>query len=234
METLRWAAEGTMAFEDAARRAVLRGPSLLPAWTRAHVIAHVARNADALINLLSWARTGDETPMYASPGQRAAEIEAGAWRTELEILADLRAADARFATAAVGLPAYCWDATVRTARGRAVPASQVPWMRAREVWVYAIDLDAGLTFADIPRPVTIALLDDVATTFTARPDVPPAELIATDSDRRWTLGPAGAPAPVAVTGEAASLAAHATGRPAPSPLRAGSPENHLPVLPAWL
>src|SRR5678816_1103084 len=31
----------------------LAEPSLLPGWTRAHVMAHVARNADSLINLLN-------------------------------------------------------------------------------------------------------------------------------------------------------------------------------------
>ena len=234
VEILRWVAEGTEVFEVAAARAPLRGPSHLPEWTRAHVIAHVARNADALVNLLTWARTGDETPMYASTGQRAAEIEAGAQCTEHEIDEDLRAADARFAAAAACLPAHCWDATVRTARGRTVPASEVPWMRALEAWVHAIDLNAGITFADIPQSMTIALLDDVARAFTARPDVPPVVLRATDSDRRWTLGPAGASVAAIVTGQAASLAAYATGRPIPSPLGTGSPEEHLPILPAWL
>jgi maleylpyruvate isomerase len=107
-------------------------------------------------------------------------------------------------------------------------------MRAREVWVHAIDLDAGLSFADIPQSMTIALLDDVATAFAARADVPPVELRATDSELRWLLSRAGSGVPAVVTGEAASLAAYATGRMAPSPLRAGNPEEHLPVLPAWL
>lgn len=33
-------------------------PSLLPGWTRGHALTHVARNADGLRNLLSWASTG--------------------------------------------------------------------------------------------------------------------------------------------------------------------------------
>ncbi len=41
-------------------------PCGLPDWTRADVVAHMARNADALMNLLAWARTGDEKPMYPS------------------------------------------------------------------------------------------------------------------------------------------------------------------------
>ena len=45
--------------------AELRAPSLLPGWTRAHVLAHVARGADAMRNLLIGAgpgRTGRLTP----------------------------------------------------------------------------------------------------------------------------------------------------------------------------
>ena len=34
-----------------------RAPSALPGWTRAHVLTHLARNADAMVNLLTWART---------------------------------------------------------------------------------------------------------------------------------------------------------------------------------
>jgi hypothetical protein len=37
-------------------------PSLLPGWPRRTVVAHVARNADALVNLLTWARTGWRHP----------------------------------------------------------------------------------------------------------------------------------------------------------------------------
>src|SRR5688572_4026869 len=68
----------------------LREPSLLPGWTRGHVLTHVARNADGLINLLSWARTGVETPAYASREAREADIEAGAGRPVAAQLADLR------------------------------------------------------------------------------------------------------------------------------------------------
>src|SRR5215472_17296509 len=35
--------------------AAAREPSLLPGWTRGHVLTHVARNADGLGNLLRWA-----------------------------------------------------------------------------------------------------------------------------------------------------------------------------------
>ncbi|MEU8615746.1 maleylpyruvate isomerase N-terminal domain-containing protein, partial [Actinoplanes sp. NPDC048791] len=59
-ERLIRTAEG---LEDSAMSA----PSALPGWTVGHVLTHVARNADAYTNLLTWARTGVETPAYASP-----------------------------------------------------------------------------------------------------------------------------------------------------------------------
>jgi len=37
-------------------------PSLLPGWTRAHVLAHLARNADAMRNMLAGARSGSLAP----------------------------------------------------------------------------------------------------------------------------------------------------------------------------
>src|SRR5260370_38967831 len=55
----------------------VRQPSLLPGWTRGHVLAHLAGNADALRNLLIWARTGVKAPAYASQQARDEAIEAG-------------------------------------------------------------------------------------------------------------------------------------------------------------
>ncbi|ELP69810.1 maleylpyruvate isomerase family mycothiol-dependent enzyme [Streptomyces turgidiscabies] len=232
---LEWLAKGTAAFEAAVHRATdasLVRPSYLPGWSRAHVVAHMARNADALLNLLNWARTGVETPMYASPYQRAGEIEEGARRPADALRADLLQADGRLAGELDALPDTCWEATVRTARGREVPVREVPWMRVREVWVHAVDLDNGTSFDDVPREVCAALVDDVAAGFRARTDMPPVELRAEDCRRTWLLGVPGAAKAVPVTGDLSSLAAYATGRPVPGPLYAVG--GSVPGLPAWL
>src|SRR5688500_14161714 len=60
--------------------AAVRGASGLPGWSRGHLLTHLARNADALLNLVIWARTGVEHPMYASRADRDADIEEGANR----------------------------------------------------------------------------------------------------------------------------------------------------------
>ena len=77
----------------------LRQPSRCDGWTRGHVLAHIARNADGLSNLLNTAATGEVTPMYESDAQRNADIEAGSSRPVAEHLADLRGLAGRFAQA---------------------------------------------------------------------------------------------------------------------------------------
>ncbi|MFD0327451.1 maleylpyruvate isomerase N-terminal domain-containing protein [Streptacidiphilus monticola] len=55
----------------------VREPSLLPEWTRAHVLTHIARAADSRTRLLTAARTGAQLPQYLSEEERSRQIEAG-------------------------------------------------------------------------------------------------------------------------------------------------------------
>ncbi len=66
----------------------LAAPSLLPRWTRGHVLAHVALNAHSLVNLFEWARTGVATPQYPSREERDADIERCATRSLADGAAD--------------------------------------------------------------------------------------------------------------------------------------------------
>jgi uncharacterized protein (TIGR03083 family) len=70
----------------------LRRASRLPGWTVAHVLTHIARNADGHIHRLEGALAGADRPRYpGGPAQRNADIENGAGRGSAEILADLTA-----------------------------------------------------------------------------------------------------------------------------------------------
>ena len=88
--------------------------------------------------------------MYPSREVRDADIATTAAQTPAELRADYAAACARLADAIETMPAEAWTASVRTMQGKTMPATDVPWMRAKEIWVHGIDLDAGLTFADAP------------------------------------------------------------------------------------
>jgi maleylpyruvate isomerase len=225
--TRQWMREGTSvvlgAIESLSDDAFDAG-SALPSWTRRHVVAHLARNAEALGRLLHWARTGAVTPMYADAGQRAADIESSALASPATLRADVVSTARAFAAAAADLPFSKWSAIVRSATGRDIPAAEVPWLRAREVWLHAIDLDAGLTADDLPPEFAAALVDDVVGALSSRPGVSGADLVA--GERRWRLG-CGGPT---VDGDVRQLAAWLTGRSSGKNLAA----DHLPELPAWL
>lgn len=200
-----------------------RGPSLLPGWTRAHVLAHLARNADAVLNLLTWARTGVETPMYPSQQVRDEQIEQTAQGTPDELRGDVVSAAARLARAVRGMPPEAWAATVRTNRGREIPGAEVMWMRTQETWVHAVDLDSGVGFADLPEPVLNRLVDEVFAAWEGRGESPGVVVFA--GDREWGSGAVG------VSGSLAAVAAWVTGRSAGDELRADGP---LPSLPRWI
>ena len=67
----------------------LRQPSLLPGWTCAHVLAHLARNADAMRTLLIGARSGQDRAAYLSAAARDAAIQQGATVEAKDLMADL-------------------------------------------------------------------------------------------------------------------------------------------------
>jgi len=210
--TLPWMRTGTehvFALVAKLSDAELAGPSALPEWSRAHVVAHLARNAEALIRLVNWARTGVETPMYPSREARAADIAASAGHPPQRLRAELTATAADLDTALAALTPEQWQAQVRSALGRPLPAAQVPWMRIREVWLHAVDLDAGADVADVPDGVVDLLLDEVTTTLSAADGCPAATLAPTDRDRSLRLG--GAAGPV-VAAPAATLVGWLTGR----------------------
>ncbi|MCX7523305.1 maleylpyruvate isomerase family mycothiol-dependent enzyme [Microbacterium sp. STN6] len=210
------------------------GPSLLPGWSRRHVIAHVGYNARALTRLTEWAATGVETPMYASPAQRNEEIEFGA---TLNVLALRNLSDHAIVHLNVewrDLPAEAWSNQVRTAQGRVVPVSETAWMRAREVWLHAVDLDNGGRFEHFPPEFVDRLLADITGNWSRRQSaegVPSLRLQPSDRDAALTVGDQDAD-PVSLTGTAAQLARWASGRGTTGVVTVGG--GPTPAAPRWL
>lgn len=155
----------------------LRGPSLLPGWTRAHVVAHVAGNARSHVRMLG----GQE--QYA--GGRAGRD------TAIEVLAaDPAAAVAACRDSARALEAAWaaadWEAPARVLDEATLPASALVWAREREVAVHAVDLDAGYRPQDWPAHFLARLLHELR----ARPDLPPLDgVTGSDADlAAWLSG----------------------------------------------
>jgi maleylpyruvate isomerase len=206
----------------------LRAPSLCVGWTRGHVLTHLARNADSLVNLLTWARTGVETPQYVSAEKRDADIEAGSGRPAAEIVADLEAAAQRLVEAIAEVPADRWDERLRMRSGREVPAARIPWLRRREVEIHHVDLDAGYTPAHWSPEFVERMLRGEARHLSERPDFPAMDLRDVDSLRVRSIG-AGGPT---VTGPGPALLAWLIGR-SPGDGLTVEPAGALPTLPAW-
>ena len=73
--------------------AAARRPSLLPGWTVAHAVTHIARNADSNTWVLEGALDGEERVQYpGGQAMREGDIAAGAGRSATDLVADLRAA----------------------------------------------------------------------------------------------------------------------------------------------
>jgi maleylpyruvate isomerase len=231
-----WLGVGTELFLGAVREldpAGYAAATPLPGWNRAHVVAHVAGNADALGNLVRWARTGIETPMYSSAQQRNRDIEVGALRDPAELAEWVSASAQRLTDGLDVLSEQHWQASVVTAQGRTVPATEIPWMRTREVMVHAVDLDAGVGFAGLPEGFLAALVTDIVGKRTGADQCPWLRLAPTDHPGRWTLPAGGIEAdPVTVVGSLAALAAYLAGRGDHDVTRADG--TTAPHLPRWL
>ena len=202
---------------------VLR-PSALPGWSRGHVLSHLARNADALVNLCDWALTGVRKPMYVSVEAREADIEAGAARQAAVQAEDIAAADARLLERFEDLPAEAWRAEVGWPSGVVRSATNIVVARLNELEVHHVDLDLGYTFDDLPAESRDVLLTYVTTRW---PD--DVQVVLESSDTGWSSPPRPTGARI-VTGDSAALLGWVLGRTDGSTL---TTDGTLPVPPAW-
>jgi maleylpyruvate isomerase len=212
-----------------------KGPSLLPDWTRSHVIAHLAYNALAIARLAEWAATGIEHPMYESREVREREVEHGVALSPQELRSFSEQVNARLDERWRTLPKDAWGAEVRTLSGLLVPASKTLWMRTREVWLHAVDLDSGASFADFPAEFLDHLLADVLSTWRGRQEaegIPNFVLEPSDGHESRRISHADSEPRIVLRGTAAALASWATGRgSAGVETESGQP---VPPAPTWL
>jgi maleylpyruvate isomerase len=158
-----------------------RTPSLLPGWSRGHVVAHLARNADAQRRLIAGALRGREVEQY--PDGREREIELGAGRGGAELLADLRTASEALDEVWKSLAPAEWELVCATAHARRTLRGGVS-ARWREVEVHHVDLDAGYGPADWPAEFVREFLPRTVLGM-------PARVAAVPGGRSWRVRVAG-------------------------------------------
>jgi maleylpyruvate isomerase len=217
----------------------LDGGSLLPGWTRRHVVAHVGYNARAIARLAEWAATGVETPMYPSTEVRDHEINFGATLSPIALRNLFDHSAVHLSVEWRDLPDRDWANEVKTVQGRTVPASETVWMRTREVWIHAVDLGNGATFGDIPAPVLERLLRDITGAWKTRGTdagllikVTGTEVAGTD----LTFGDTSATDRTIITGTLPAVVEWATGRGTTGVTAARGNEGltNVPAAPKWI
>jgi maleylpyruvate isomerase len=203
----------------------LAEPSALPDWSRKHIVAHLGFNARALGRLVHWAKSGVETRMYADETARAEEIAAGATWSGARLRDFVSAEQGALVEALSGLSDANWSAQVVTGQGRSVPATEIPWLRTRELWIHSVDLGTEGDFDDFPPEMIDKLVTEVAAKRRAG-ESPTLEV-------RPTGRPAGRPVGRSpIEGRASDLASWLTGR-GDRGVRT-SPGAPLPELGPWL
>ncbi|MFM9367219.1 maleylpyruvate isomerase family mycothiol-dependent enzyme [Streptomyces sp. Da 82-17] len=220
LATLREATDRLLTAVGKLDNAAIAAPSRLPGWTRGHVLAHLSRNADALVNVLAG------RPMYASAEARDGDIERDAPRPQQEQLADLRASAERFQEAAAA--DADWSRTVELRNGVTDTASRVPFRRLIEVELHHVDLDVGYELEDLPADFRQREITFLADRFSGNSTVPQIAITATDGGQ-WTTGrPNGGV--ISVIGPSADLLGWLAGRREGTGLDCDG--GLLPVLPA--
>jgi maleylpyruvate isomerase len=201
--------------------------SLLPGWTRAHVVAHLALNAEGLAAALDGAARGESVPVYRSPEARDEDIEELAGTSPAELRHRLFAGTALFREAVDSLPEPLQGSVERVPGGPVFAVAEVVPTRRREVEVHHADLAAGYTHRDWPPDFVVELLDVVTRDHRDSPDSPGFTTHATDLDLGWDVG---AESPV-VSGAGADLGWWLVGRGSGEGLHsAGGP---VPTLGPW-
>ncbi|MFE4670304.1 maleylpyruvate isomerase family mycothiol-dependent enzyme [Streptomyces sp. NPDC056716] len=221
LASVRDATEGLLTAIAKLDNAAVGEASRLPGWTRGHVLAHLARNADALVNV--W----EGRPMYVSGEARDTDIARDAPRPLDVQLADVRDTAARFQDVAAA-PAD-WSRTVELRNGVTDSASRVPFRRWAEMELHHVDLGIGYELEDMPEEFTEREIDFLADRFSGHPEVPPARL--TDGTRAWSTGRVAAEPEITVTGTPADLVGWLAGRREGAALTVtGGPLPALPPL----
>jgi maleylpyruvate isomerase len=164
----------------------LAKPSLLPGWTVAHVLAHVARNADSVVRRLQGAIDNEVVDQYAGGAAgRAAEIEESARLPLDQLTTYVRSSSADVERLCDAMPDDAWDRLSRSVSGSEHPARAVVYSRWREVEIHHVDLGLTYTAADWPDALVERMLPDVLNALTGRTN--PKELLA------WAIGRREAP-----------------------------------------
>lgn len=171
---------------DALTAAELAQPSLLPDWSVAHVLAHIARNADSVVRRLQGAIDDDVVEQYVGGrAGRAAEIDESAGMPLDQLAAYVRSSSADVERLCALVPDEAWGRLSLKSSGHAIPAHEVVYSRWKEVEIHHVDLGLDYTPAHWPADLVARMLPELLETLPGRSD--------NNALLAWTIGRSPAP-----------------------------------------
>lgn len=141
-------------------------PSALPDWSRAELLTHLARNADAFRRLAEGAMRGEVADMYPEGREgRARDIALGRGRPAADVVADLAQSIEWLHETWAAMPDEAWERVGRVTGGGEETIASTVVRRWLEVEIHHLDLGLGaapedwpLAFAESVLPSGVARL----------------------------------------------------------------------------
>ena len=224
LATTRYLQALTVLDDESVRRA-----SLLPGWSRAHVVAHLSRNADAFTRVLGQVAAGEPASMYASNEARDADIADTVERLDLAGLVE----DALASTARLTEALWACEADPEAPYTR-VPGADLTFplhtvgpRRRAEVEIHHSDLGTGYEPSTWPSDFSSHLVKQRQDEL-AQAGGPSMVLSSTDVAGLWKFGEGQGPE---IHGTVGDLAWWLVGRGGGRGLTCSAGE--LPVLGRW-
>ncbi|MEF0865191.1 maleylpyruvate isomerase N-terminal domain-containing protein [Rhizobium sp. BR 318] len=125
-------------------------PSLVTGWRRRHVVANIGYQARKLARLVEAARKGASVECLTEPENINEDIEFGATLPVHALRYLFQHSQVHLNVEWRDLTDAGWETHVRSLAGELTPIASTPWMRAREIWLQAINLDWGGNVQEIP------------------------------------------------------------------------------------
>jgi len=201
----------------------LDGASLIPGWTRRHVVALVGYHARWLALAIEEMRTGMPVEL-PDPDEQAEQITLGATLPTRALRNLFDHAEVHLNVEWRDLTDADWEKSIRSLDGGTVAVGETAWQRARAIWVHAVDLDNGGSFLDFPHAVLDGLRDETVAYWRRQDILPDLTLVPSDRPQPVKLG-TGA---IVVSGTSPDMVRWLAGRGA---RRLQSHERDLPALP---
>ena len=195
--------------------AAARGDSVLPGWSRGHVITHIANFSEAMTRQVEEALQGRLVEVYdGGRPARDAAIEAGADRSAAELEAHLNQAVSALLDAWDKVGPTDWPLPILHRNSNLSAGLNATW---RELAIHTVDLDLGITPASWSPAFCLHLLDFL------RPRTPQAIhlVLHPDDAPTWETGTGD---PHVLTGTLTDLTAWYAGRTPAAPITGPTPD----------